>query len=64
MRRLREMSDKPELPPSHIHTTASIAYIHCPACKCHKAVIAATTYQEQLCFCPQCEHVWDCPKPR
>ena len=50
-------------PPKPSPTPDSIAYIQCPNCKCHKAVVAATTYQEQLCFCPQCEHVWDCDRP-
>ena len=27
----------------------------------HKAVVAATHYGALMCFCPQCEHAWNCP---
>ena len=46
------------------HSASSITYISCPNCRSHKAVVAATNYDEQLCFCPTCEHVWGCPKPK
>lgn len=40
-----------------------VKHIDCPSCESPKAVIAATNYSELLCFCPACQHVWDCPNP-
>jgi hypothetical protein len=40
---------------------APILHVQCPRCHSPKAVVAATHYDEMMCFCPACEHVWDCP---
>ena len=40
-----------------------IVHVTCPACGSEKAVIAATYYSKLLCFCPACEHAWDCDAP-
>jgi len=37
-----------------------IRHIDCPSCAFPKAVVAATNYSELLCFCPACQHTWDC----
>ena len=39
---------------------AQIVHVPCPACGSQKAVVAATHYSQMMCFCPACEHVWDC----
>jgi len=41
----------------------TLRLIECPACQSPKAVIVAIHYDEQMCFCPACQHVWDCPNP-
>ena len=35
--------------------------LKCPECESHQALVVATHYGEMMCFCPTCEHVWDCP---
>jgi hypothetical protein len=41
-----------------------ILHVQCPECQSPKAVVAATHYSVMMCFCPACEHVWDCDAPR
>ena len=38
-----------------------IVRVECPKCHSPKAVVVGTHYGEMMCFCPACEHVWDCP---
>ncbi len=48
--------------PDHDRTSpTSIRHVTCPECGNEKAVVAATRFSEMMCFCPMCEHVWDCP---
>ena len=56
------MSESRARQPEAAHAL-KIAHVTCPRCDYLKAVVAATTYNELLCFCPTCEHVWDCAKP-
>ena len=39
-----------------------VVHVTCPACKSPKALIAATHFGLQMCFCPTCEHAWDCKR--
>lgn len=53
-----------ELLPPPIHAIRSadcIIHVECPNCQSPKGVVAAAHYTEFLCFCPACEHIWDCP---
>jgi hypothetical protein len=52
-------------PPEQIHSPSRemIVHVACPECGSDKAVVAATHYGQQMCFCPACEHVWDCEAP-
>ena len=43
---------------------AEIDHVVCPACDCPTAVVAAFRYGQQMCFCPACEHVWECRAPK
>jgi DNA-directed RNA polymerase subunit M/transcription elongation factor TFIIS len=43
----------PGTPSTPIHTT-------CPNCKHDKAVVVAAHFRERHCFCPACEHAWNC----
>jgi hypothetical protein len=49
-----EMSGFPPALPNRI------VHITCPQCDSPKAVVAHTHFREVACFCPACEHVWDC----
>jgi len=49
-------------PPSLV-TAGQVVHITCPQCASQKAVVAATHFSTQMCFCPGCEHVWDCETP-
>lgn len=40
--------------------TSRLIQTTCPKCQSDRAVVAAAHYGEFLCFCPACEHVWDC----
>ena len=40
----------------------NIVHVTCPVCESPKGVVAATHYSVQMCFCPACEHAWDCAK--
>ena len=49
-------ADRPQLgnPVSRlIHTT-------CPNCQHNKALVVAAYFKRFNCFCPACEHAWDC----
>ena len=37
-----------------------IVHLTCPVCHSPKAMVVASRYGEQMCFCPACEHAWDC----
>jgi transcription elongation factor Elf1 len=37
-----------------------IKHVTCPECGNDKAVVAATNRSAMMCFCPVCEHAWDC----
>jgi hypothetical protein len=50
----------PTTPRSQPPALDQIRYVKCPACGSPSAVVAATNYRELMCFCPACEHVWDC----
>ena len=39
-----------------------IVRVECVQCHSPKAVVVATHFGEMMCFCPVCEHVWDCPE--
>ena len=54
------LTDSTRPPPGPSH---SIRHVRCPECDNEKAVVAATHYAELMCFCPACEHVWDCHDP-
>ena len=36
-----------------------LTYVVCLACHCETAVVAYRHLDEQGCFCPECEFVWD-----
>lgn len=55
--------DRVATPASHTAHRDQIVHILCPACDFQKAVVAATHYSQAMCFCPACEHVWDCDAP-
>ena len=38
----------------------SIKHVTCPECSNEKGVVAATHFGVMMCFCPACEHTWDC----
>jgi hypothetical protein len=40
-----------------------IRHVLCTECGHEKAVVAATLFGLMMCFCPICEHVWDCATP-
>ena len=40
-----------------------IRHVLCPECGCEKGVVAATHFGQMMCFCPTCDHVWDCATP-
>jgi hypothetical protein len=42
-------------------SSSPVRHIRCPNCESHKAVEAATHNGALMCFCPQCEHAWNCP---
>ena len=42
---------------------SKIRHVDCPECGNRKAVVAATHYAHMMCFCPRCEHVWECDTP-
>jgi hypothetical protein len=50
------------LPPNLV-TAGHLVHVTCPQCGSQKAVVAATHFSTQMCFCPACEHVWDCETP-
>ena len=53
--------DPASLPPSP--GQLMIHHVTCPECGSEKAVVAATHYDEMMCFCPACEVVWDRDTP-
>jgi ribosomal protein S27E len=42
------------------HPVSRLINVTCPNCRSPQAVVAAANFGEFLCFCPACEHVWDC----
>jgi hypothetical protein len=38
-------------------------YTLCPNCASPDAIVAATHYSSFACFCPACDHAWDCDAP-
>ena len=46
--------------PLPVNPVSRLIQSTCPKCRSPKAVVAAAHYGEFLCFCPACEHVWDC----
>jgi hypothetical protein len=42
------------------HHSEPIINVTCPVCHSAEALIAATHYARQMCFCPACEHAWNC----
>ena len=55
---------KPTSPPATRSARSApneILHVSCPKCGSVKGVVASTHYAEMMCFCPACEHVWDCP---
>jgi len=47
-------------PPPTLPKNRRLVHLNCTKCESPKAVVAATHYGELMCFCPACEHVWDC----
>ena len=57
------MAEKgPSLPPSPAQLL--IRYVICPECGSERGVVAATHYDDMMCFCPECEVVWECDTPQ
>ena len=53
----------PILPSDPSSPTKTVRHVVCPSCTSPKAVVSATHYAVMMCFCPACEHVWDCDAP-
>jgi hypothetical protein len=48
-----EIPARPTVPARTIHVT-------CPECGSPTAVVAHRYFAEVTCFCPACDHAWDC----